>query len=144
MIIILLIIALLGVEVGQAYRRKLDYLKQKENYIQVLAFVFSFIFVSGFGNKCWCAPSWQWQIGALGLFLAWFNLIILLKDMPIVGIPINMLFNIFFTFLGLAFLPLLLVISFALPFYMLLVRDGGAIGVGYHSLSLVQIHQPSF
>ena len=99
------------------------YLTEGENYVQVLNFIFSMIFVSGFGNECWCAPSWQWQFGALALFLAWFNLVILLKDMPFTGIPINMLFNICLTFVGLVFLPVLLIISFALPFYMLFVRE---------------------
>ena len=37
--------------------------------------------------------------------------------------PINMLFNICLTFVGLVFLPVLLIISFALPFYMRFVRE---------------------
>ena len=104
-------------------RRRKQYLTEGENYVQVLTFIFSMISVSGFGNECWCAPSWQWQFGALALFLAWFNLVILLKNMPFTGIPINMLFNICLTFVGLVFLPVLLIISFALPFYMLFVRE---------------------
>ncbi|CAI8028560.1 Transient receptor potential cation channel subfamily A member 1 homolog [Geodia barretti] len=121
--LILLSLFYLSIETVQVLRRRKQYLTEGENYIQVLTFLFSMIFVSGFGNECWCAPSWQWQFGALALFLAWFNLVILLKDMPFTGIPINMLFNICLTFVGLVFLPVLLIISFALPFYMLFVRD---------------------
>lgn len=128
-IIILICLFYLVVEIGQMVRRRKQYLKEGENYVQLLACFFSIIFVSGFGNDCWCAPAWQWQIGALALFLAWFNLVILLKDMPLTGIPINMLFNIFLTFVGLVFLPTLLIISFALPFYMLFVRDMSALEV---------------
>ena len=124
--LILLSIFYLSVEAVQVVRRRKQYFTEGENYVQVLTFLFSMIFVSGFGNECWCAPSWQWQIGALALFLAWFNLIILLKDMPFTGIPINMLFNICLTFVGLVFLPVLLIIAFALPFYMLFVRDRGS------------------
>lgn len=121
--IILISIFYLSVEVIQMVRRRKQYFTEGENYVQVLTFLFAVIFVAGFGNECWCAPSWQWQIGALSLFLAWFNLVILLKDMPFTGIPINMLFNICLTFVGLVFLPVLLIISFALPFYMVFVRD---------------------
>ena len=123
MFLILLSLFYLAIEVVQVLRRRKQYLTEGENYVQVFTFLFSIIFVSGFGNECWCAPSWQWQFGALALFLAWFNLVILLKDMPFTGIPINMLFNICLTFVSLVFLPVLLIISFALPFYMLFVRD---------------------
>ena len=121
--LILLSIFYLSMEAVQVVRRRKQYLTEGENYVQVLTFIFSMIFVSGFGNECWCAPSWQWQFGALALFLAWFNLVILLKDMPFTGIPIDMLFNICLTFVGLVFLPVLLIISSALPFYMLFVRE---------------------
>ena len=131
--IILISCLYLLVEVVQIFRRRKNYITEGENYIQVLTFVFSIIFVSGYGNECWCAPSWQWQCGAFSLFLAWFNLIILLKDLPFTGIPINMLFNICITFVGLVFLPVLLILSFSLPFYMLFVRDLNAIEVTqYH------------
>lgn len=129
---ILLSLAYLAVELVQMIRRKQQYFTEGENYVQVLTFVLTIIFVSGFGNECWCAPTWQWQIGALALFLAWFNLVILLKDMPFAGIPINMLFNICLTFVRLVFLPILLVIAFALPFYMLFVRNLDALEVGLH------------
>ena len=96
--IILISVLYLAVEVMQALRRRKQYLIEGENYVQVLTFLFALIFVSGYGNECWCAPSWQWQFGALAVFLAWFNFVILLKDMPFTGIPINMLFNICVTF----------------------------------------------
>ena len=127
--LILLSLLYLAVELVQVVRRRKQYFTEGENYVQVLTFVFSIIFVSGFGNECWCAPPWQWQFGALALFLAWFNLVILLKDMPFTGIPINMLFNICLTFVKLVFLPVLLILSFALPFYMLFVRDINSIEV---------------
>ena len=63
--LILLSIFYLSMEAMQVVRRRKQYLTEGENYVQVLTFIFSMIFVSGFGNKCWCAPSWQWQFGAL-------------------------------------------------------------------------------
>jgi len=100
-----------------------------ENYIQLLVFIFTIIFAFGFPNKCWCAPPWQWQIGALAVFLAWFNVIVLLKDMPWAGLPINMLFNIIKTFTKLIFMPVLLLIAFSIPFYMLFVRNFAGVKV---------------
>ena len=128
-IIILISTLYLIVEVIHVVRLRKQYFTGGKNYVQVLTFVFSIIFVAAFGNECWCAPPWQWQIGALALFLAWFNLVILLKDLPFTGIPIYMLYNICLTFVKLVFLPLLLVVSFALPFYMLFVRDANSIEV---------------
>jgi len=105
------------------FHRGWKYFLAFENYFQICVFSFTIIFVFGFFNDCWCATPWQWQIGALAVFLAWFNVIILLKDMPWAGIPINMLFNIIWTFLKLIFMPILLIIAFSIPFYMLFVRN---------------------
>ena len=92
-----------------------------------IMFFLTIIFVFGFVNDCWCAPPWQWQIGALAVFMAFFNLILMLKRMPVLGVPINMLLIIIITFLRLLYLPLLLILSFSIPFYMVFVRDGAAV-----------------
>ena len=97
-------------------------------------FILTIIFVLfGFWNDCWCAPPWQWQIGALALFMAYINFLFLLKGTPLLGVylPINMLFNIIVTFLKLIYLPILLILSFAFPFYMLFVRDSDAVKVSF-------------
>jgi transient receptor potential cation channel subfamily A protein 1 len=93
---------------------------------RVLLFVLTIVFVSGFANDCWCAPPWQWQIGALVMFMAFFNFVLLLKGLPWFGVPINMLLNIIAVFLRLVYLPILLILSFAFPFYMLFIRGGDA------------------
>ena len=86
-------------------------------------------------NDCWCAPPWQWQIGALAVFMAYINFLYILKGLPLLGvyIPINMLFNIVTTFLKLIYLPILLILSFAFPFYMLFVRNSDAFMVSFLS-----------
>ena len=88
-------------------------------------FFFTIMFVSGFGHECWCTPPWQWQIGALAVFLAYFNAVLLLKGLPFlkIGIYISMLLKILATFMCLIYLPVLLILAFAFPFYMLFVRD---------------------
>ena len=93
-----------------------------EAFIAVGVFLLTIIFVFGFWNDCWCAPPWQWQIGAFALFMAYINLLLILKRMPKLGVPITMLFNIVVTFMKLIYLPVLLVLAFAIPFYMVFVK----------------------
>lgn len=108
--------------------------RMRDRYVAVVEVIFRsvtfsliIIFVFGFWNDCWCAPPWQWQIGAFAIFLAYINLLLLFKGIPLLGVPINMLFHIVITFLKLIYLPILLIFSFAIPFYMLFVRDGDAV-----------------
>ena len=94
-----------------------------ETTLRAITFIFTIIFVFGFVNDCWCAPPWQWQIGALAVFMAYINFMLLLKGMPWLGIYINMLLKIVIEFMKLILVPFLLILSFAFPFYMLFVRD---------------------
>ena len=104
-------------------------------FIRFLSIVLTIIFVFGFANDCWCAPPWQWQIGALAVFLAYILFILQLGGMPYFGVYIHMLVNIVITFVKLVFLPFFLILSFAIPFYMLFVRDRGAMQVGLDEVS---------
>ena len=87
----------------------------------VVLYLCAIIFVFPVGHECWCFPSWKWQIGALALFMAWVNNFILLKDIPRFGRPITMLFNVYINFFWLIHLPILLILTFAFPFYMLFI-----------------------
>ena len=104
-----------------------------EAFLRPWTFILTIIFVFGFFNDCWCAPPWQWQIGALSVFMAFINFILLLKGMPWLGIYINMLLKIVIEFMKLILLPFFLILSFAFPFYMLFVRDndGNVVSVYY-------------
>ena len=104
-------------------------------FIRFLSIVLTIIFVFGFANDCWCAPPWQWQIGALAVFLAYILFILQLGGMPYFGVYIHMLVNIVITFVKLVFLPFFLILSFAIPFYMLFVRERGAMQVGLDEVS---------
>ena len=102
-----------------------------EAVIRSSLFPLTIIFVFGFWNDCWCAPAWQWQIGALAVFLAYVNLILHLRGLPVVGVYINLLISIVFKFIQLLYLTILLILAFAIPFYMVFVRDGAAVFVSY-------------
>lgn len=119
----------LTLEVIQLVRRRLQYLKEKENYIQVVLNILAVIFVFPVGHDDWILSSWRWQIGAVVIFLGWLNCIILLKNMPYFGVSITMLFSVYYNFLTLIYLPVLLILTFGFPFYMLLIYDESAFEV---------------
>ena len=61
---------------------------------------------------------WQWQLGAIAVFLGWIDLIIFIRKLPLTGIYVVMFIDIFYTFCRLFFLSFLLVVAFGLAFYM--------------------------
>ena len=129
-IMIFLCISFLLLEAVQLFQRESKYFKEWHNYLQVISFGLIIVFVApGFTNNCWCAQSWQWQLGAIALCLGWFNLIVLLKNMPCTAVPVNMFINICRTFLKLLFLPFLLLLAFAFPFYMVYARKASSFEV---------------
>ena len=98
------------------YRYFLDYI----NDIEVVLFVGSIMFAFVYFNECFCPHNWQWQLGALSVFLGWIDLVIIIRKFPVTGIYVVMFMNIFIIFIKLAFLALLLILSFAFSFYMVL------------------------
>ena len=110
-------------EIVQLWRRKVIYFYDLENFVELPMFILTIIFCVGLdSNDCFCTSASNWQVGAVALFLAWIDLLMFLKRLPFTGIPINILLNIVYTFVTLAIVPTLLILSFAFPFYMLLVR----------------------
>ena len=109
----------LGMEVFQMIQLCfIDYFFSWVNWIELLLFIFSIIFVITFTNDCFCPYNWQWQIGAVAIFLGWINLIVFFRVLPLTGIYVVMFVDILFTFCKLLFLSALLVIAFSLTFYM--------------------------
>ena len=110
-------------EVIQLVRRRLGYITEMENYIQVILNILALIFVFPIGHNDWILPAWRWQIGALAIFFGWLNSIILLKSMPYLGVNITMLFSVYYSFIRQIYLPVLLILTFGFPFYMLFAYD---------------------
>ena len=119
-------------ELFQLCQRGPNYLKDVQNYFDAAIYLCVMVFVFPLGHECWCYPSWRWQIGALSVFLAWLNTFILLKHIPFIGQPITMLFNVYTNFLMVVYMPILLILTFAFPFYMLFVASVEVIVWGYH------------
>jgi transient receptor potential cation channel subfamily A protein 1 len=66
---------------------------------------------------------WQWQCGTVAVFLAWFNLLVIIRKLPKLGIYIVMFLDILKTFLQFLIVGALFVIAFGMAFYMLLTKD---------------------
>ena len=111
------------VELLQLIRRRKAYLTEAENYLELLLICSTITFATaGQAEACFCLEDFSWAFGALAVFLAWIDLVLHLKKLPLTAIPINMLQSIVMTFLKLLYLPVILIVAFAIPFYMLLSR----------------------
>ena len=64
--------------------------------------------------------SWQWQVGAVALFVAWMDLLLFIRKIPRFGIYIVMFTDILQTFLQFSLVFFLFVVAFALAFFMLM------------------------
>ena len=104
----------------QIFNRKLKYFTDWKNYVEISlsSLTISFVLSMRF-NDCYCPNASQWQLGSVVIFLAWIDLILLISSIPFVALSINMLISIMKSFLKFIVLPLLLIISFGIPFFLL-------------------------
>uniref|UniRef100_A0A1X7V085 Ion transport domain-containing protein n=1 Tax=Amphimedon queenslandica TaxID=400682 RepID=A0A1X7V085_AMPQE len=98
---------------------RIQYLFDWVNYLELLLFVFAILFVFIYTEDCYCPHKWQWELGAIAVFLSWIDLVIFIRKLPVTGIYVVMFMNIFYIFLKLVFLAILLVLAFAFSFNML-------------------------
>uniref|UniRef100_A0A1X7TN60 Uncharacterized protein n=1 Tax=Amphimedon queenslandica TaxID=400682 RepID=A0A1X7TN60_AMPQE len=106
-------------EVFQLVLFREEYLTSFVNFIEVPLFIFTIMFASVHSNQCYCTHSWQWQIGVIAVFFSWIALIFSIRKLPVVGIYVVMFIKIFNNFIKVVVLALLLILAFAVPFYMM-------------------------
>ena len=91
------------------------------DWTDVPSYVFIIIFATIPYRDCPCPEVWQWQIGIIGLFLAWLTLLKFANKFPIISKYILMFWRITETFGKVALsIGIPLVLAFAWPFYMAL------------------------
>ncbi|XP_041352044.1 transient receptor potential cation channel subfamily A member 1 homolog [Gigantopelta aegis] len=109
-------------ELLQIYQAKLGYLGWT-NLIEWIMFVTSLLLVIDF-NECMRISGyrypWQWQVGAVAIFLAWMDLVLFIQKFPRFGIYVVMFTDILNTFMQFFIVFLLFIVAFALSFYTLL------------------------
>ena len=122
-IVLLFSVIRLLIESIQIVSDHVGYVTDWENWIEVGLFVASILFASGgFIQCCVCVKNWQWQLGAAAIFLAWFDLVLFMKKLPLFGVYVVMFIQIVYTFLRFMFLAFLFIVAFGLAFYMLFVQ----------------------
>ena len=107
-----------GIEVLQMVQFRLKYLMDWTNWLELVLYSSTVLFVSVFRAPCLCPQNWQWQFGILAVFLAWINLVLFIQKFPLIGIYIVIFLKIVYTFLWTVVLSLLLLTAFGLAFYM--------------------------
>ncbi len=120
-------------EVFQLVQLRLYYLLDWVNWVEVTMSILTILFAWVFHEDCLCPREWQWQVGTIAVFLAWIDLIIFIRKLPLTGVYVVMFLDIFYTFCRMIFLSALLVIAFGLAFYMALFEPD--IGVCYSHTS---------
>ena len=111
-IVLLLAVARLFFETIQFITKRLSYLTDWINWVEVIQYVTTIIFVVVYSTDNFCVLNWQWQIGVISIFLGWINLI---SKLPFVGIYV---LKISMTTLKMLLLTMLLIMSFGIPFFM--------------------------
>lgn len=129
-LLIILVIFRLLMELVQLVSASWAFFLEWINWVELVTYSFAIIFSWVFHNNCQCPFVWQWQIGVITVFVSWINLVVFFSKLPLTGIYMLMFARILTSFLKTIALTLLLVISFALAFYM--VFHDPNIEVGHH------------
>ena len=121
--ILLIILSLVAIVISAyaVYIAKLTIFMQARFRIlfEIIFLFLTLMFVIGFGNDDWCSQRWQWNVGAFSACMSWLTMFGTLKGFRYTAIPINMLFAIIKKFLMIIYMPILLIMAFAVPFFML-------------------------
>ena len=128
-VVLVFAVCRLGLEVIQVVRVKMSYFISLDNWLEIILYIFSFIFVWVFHDECLCPYRWQWQLGIVAVFFAWINLMIFFSKFPLTGVYVLMFTKICRTFLKILVLSLLLVIAFALTFFLIFHEPSVMVGI---------------
>ena len=119
-IVIVFAIFHLFIEVYQLWSLKFLYFLDGANWIEVALFISSIMFVWVFHTDCLCPEKWQWQFGAIAVFLAWIELILFVRKLPFTstGIYVVMFTEVLISSLKLIIFAFLLVLALSFALYM--------------------------
>lgn len=120
-LIIILNIMLLAKEVFQIAHSWLLYLKQWENWLQwlIIVCVFLCVYPVNEADIRETVKSWQHHIAAVGIFLTWLELMMIVGRFPIFGLYVQMFTTVAYNFSKFLCAYLCLLIGFGLSFGVL-------------------------
>ncbi|PAA49732.1 hypothetical protein BOX15_Mlig000214g4 [Macrostomum lignano] len=119
-------------EVSQVFISRLKYINM-ENLMDWSIFSLAIVTVidlSDCQRTCGVRTDWQWNTGALGILIAWLNLVLYIRKMPRFGIYVVMFTDIFFTFSRFFLVFFLFILSFSIAFYLLMQNQIGFDNLG--------------
>ncbi|XP_071497216.1 transient receptor potential cation channel subfamily A member 1 homolog [Diadema antillarum] len=114
-------------EVCQVIWQRQSYLNWG-NFLEVSLYVLAILLVLPISHEFYkedvmLREAWQWQCGAVAIFVAWLNFILFTRRFSTLGIYVIMFTYILRTFLKIVILLLLFLVAFALGFYTLLMNQ---------------------
>ena len=116
-IIIINIFTILSIGLMQTYLL-LKVFKRFRVLSEIVLAVCNLAFIIGYHISAnnWCAKDYQWNFGAICIFLSWMTV---LTSIQIFSLQISKLFTIITEFMKIILIPVILLIAFFLPFLML-------------------------
>ncbi|XP_046358020.2 transient receptor potential cation channel subfamily A member 1-like isoform X2 [Haliotis rufescens] len=108
-------------EVFQMVTQKWRYFTDKQNFLEWSLYISTLLFIAPFLFHL--SFHWQWEAGALAVFLAWFNCLVFLQRFDFFGIYVVMFLEILKTLLQVICVFSILIIAFGLAFFMLLKHE---------------------
>ena len=118
-VIITMSVVLLLIKGFQLFSLQLCYFDDPTSVVEPVLYIGAILFSATFSAPCLCVPSWQWQIGVGTVLLSWITLLLQMRRVPVTGLYIVMFFDIFYIFCKVVMLLAVLIIAFALSFYMI-------------------------
>ncbi|XP_041357845.1 transient receptor potential cation channel subfamily A member 1-like [Gigantopelta aegis] len=108
-------------EVVQIVSQKARYFMDVQNLLEWSLYVLTLVFAAPF--LFGMAFHWQWESGAVVIFLAWFNALVFLQRFDFFGIYVVMFLEILRTLIQVLCVFSILIIAFGLAFFMLLGKE---------------------
>ncbi|CAI9718034.1 transient receptor potential cation channel subfamily A member 1 homolog [Octopus vulgaris] len=121
-VVIVLGVLMLLREIFQLFQAGLGYLTYV-NLLDWVTYLFAILFVLGFSQcqqQVLYIEEWQWNLGSIGIFLAWIDLVLYVQKVPRFGIYVVMFTDILYTFIQFAVVFSLFIVAFAFGFFALL------------------------
>ncbi|CAG5121392.1 unnamed protein product [Candidula unifasciata] len=101
--------------------QKVRYFRDTNNALEWVLYITSLMFVVPFLFNV--SLHWQWEAGAIAVFLSWFDCLVFLQRFDFFGIYVVMFLEILQTLLQVLSVFSILIIAFGLSFYILMFKE---------------------
>nr|CAB3267277.1 transient receptor potential cation channel subfamily A member 1 homolog [Phallusia mammillata] len=112
-------------ELYQIYSRRFSYFMSMTNILELSLYILAILTVYSDGSSVGSdfngiREIWQWQVGAVAIFLSWMGLIMFIQNVPRFGIFVLMFNDVLRTFMSFFVVFVLFIFGFAFSFHCLL------------------------